>query len=70
MTDAPVDLTEATAALAVADAALATAVQALKAAGGADTNQVVAYDVSHAASALATAHSMVTYGAKGPVGHH
>ncbi len=67
MTDAPVDLTEAAAAIAVADAALATAVQALKAAGGADANQIVAYDVSHAASALATASSMLTYGTKGPL---
>lgn len=33
--------------------------------GGADANQVLAYDLAHAAAAVATAHSLLEYGAKG-----
>ena len=39
----------------------------LKAAGGADANQVLAYDLAHAASAVETARSLLDYGAKGTV---
>jgi (2S)-methylsuccinyl-CoA dehydrogenase len=41
------------------------ATRALATAGGADTNQVVAYDLAHAASATATARSALDYGAHG-----
>jgi (2S)-methylsuccinyl-CoA dehydrogenase len=59
---------------ALADAAAATelaqhlvdqAIGALKANGGIDANQVVAYDVAHAAAAVATGRAALEYGAKG-----
>ena len=37
----------------------------LKAAGGADVHQVLAYDLAHAASAVETARSLLDYGGKG-----
>ena len=61
-----VDLTAAAQAIALAQGVVDTGFETLKAAGGADVHQVVAYDLSHAASALATAKSMLDYGAKGP----
>ena len=60
-----VDLTAAAQAIAIAQGVVDTGFETLKAAGGADVHQVVAYDLSHAASALATAKSMLDYGAKG-----
>ena len=39
----------------------------LKASGGADVHQVLAYDLAHAASAVETARSLLDYGAKGDV---
>jgi (2S)-methylsuccinyl-CoA dehydrogenase len=45
----------------VVDVACAT----VRANGGIDANQVVAYDVAHAAAALATARAALTYGAHG-----
>jgi (2S)-methylsuccinyl-CoA dehydrogenase len=39
----------------------------VKANGGIDPNQVVAYDVSHAAAAVATARATLEYGAKGEI---
>ena len=39
----------------------------LNASGGPDANQVLAYDLAHAASAAATARAMLDYGAKGDV---
>ena len=38
---------------------------AVRANGGVDANQVVAYDVAHAAAAVATARASLTYGALG-----
>ncbi len=38
---------------------------AVRASGGVDANQVVAYDVAHAAAAVATAHAALAYGASG-----
>jgi (2S)-methylsuccinyl-CoA dehydrogenase len=37
----------------------------LAASGGPDANQVVAYDIAHAASAVATGRAMLAYGARG-----
>ena len=61
------DLTAAAAAVAVAQDVVDKAVLALKANGGIDANQVVAYDIAHAASAIGTARSTLDYGAKGPI---
>lgn len=62
------DLAEAAAAIEVAQHVTATAVSALAAAGpGAiDENQVVAYDLAHAAAAVDIARSVIGYGAYGP----
>ena len=38
---------------------------AIRANGGVDANQVVAYDVAHAAAAVATARASLTYAALG-----
>ena len=43
------------------------AVVALREAGGVDAHRVLAYDVAHAASALATARASLAYGARGDV---
>ena len=59
------DLDAAASAVALAGDVVDSAVRALAAAGGADTNQVVAYDIAHAASAVETARAMLDYGAKG-----
>ena len=59
------DLTAAALAVDLADGVVDSAVRALAAAGGADANQVVAYDIAHAASAVATCRAMLPYGAKG-----
>lgn len=61
------DLDAARQAIALASSALDRSIAALAAAGGADEHQVLAYDISHAASALATATSMLDYGALGEV---
>ena len=61
------DLTAAAAAVAVAQDVVDKAVLALKANGGVDANQVVAYDIAHAASAIGTARSTLDYGAKGEI---
>jgi (2S)-methylsuccinyl-CoA dehydrogenase len=61
------DLTAAAAAIAVAEGVVTSAIEAIKANGGIDANQVVAYDLAHAASAVATAKSTLDYGAKGAV---
>ncbi len=65
MTNSTVDLTKAADAIALAEKVVAAGFQVLKESGGADVHQVLAYDLSHAASALATASSMLAYGAKG-----
>ncbi|MHB8219568.1 MAG: acyl-CoA dehydrogenase family protein [Acidimicrobiales bacterium] len=64
MSGAVTDL-DAAAAVALADGVVAAAVTTLAAGGGIDANQVVAYDVAHAAAAAATARAAVAYGAGG-----
>ena len=60
-------LDEARAAIDMADDVIGRAVAQLVATGGPDVQQVLAYDVAHAASAAATARSLLDYGAKGDV---
>ena len=52
-------------AAAVARAVVDSGIAALRAAGGPDQAQALAYDVSHAAAAVRTAESVLTYGAQG-----
>src|SRR5215211_5123210 len=59
------DLSAAVDAVAVADGVIAAAVRHLGERGGPDANQVLAYDLAHAASAAATARALLDYGAKG-----
>ncbi|MGH9135333.1 MAG: acyl-CoA dehydrogenase family protein, partial [Ilumatobacteraceae bacterium] len=61
------DLVAASDAVGLADQAVATASRRLTAAGGPDVEQVLAYDLAHAASAVATAKALLDYGAKGDV---
>jgi (2S)-methylsuccinyl-CoA dehydrogenase len=61
------DLTAASAAVDLAEGVIGTAVRHLAATGGPDANQVLAYDVAHAASAAATARALLDYGALGDV---
>ncbi len=60
------DLTTAAAAIDLAESAVHRGIRRLAELGGPDIHQVLAYDVAHAASAIATARSMLDYGAKGP----
>ncbi|CAN5488919.1 hypothetical protein BH24ACT5_BH24ACT5_13940 [soil metagenome] len=48
-----------------ADEVIAGAVRSLADGGGPDSDQVLAYDVAHAASAVATARVMLDYGDRG-----
>ncbi|HLN15205.1 MAG TPA: acyl-CoA dehydrogenase family protein [Acidimicrobiales bacterium] len=59
------DLSEALPALAAADDLVRRAAGHLAAAGGVDANQVVAYDLAHAAAAAATARAALEYGERG-----
>jgi len=61
------DLDAATDATAVASAVVASGIAALRAAGGPDRAQTLAYDVSHAAAAVRTAQSVLAYGTHGDV---
>jgi len=61
------DLAAAGAALAVARGAVDAAVPHLAGLGDLDQDQVVAYDVAHAAAGVATAQAALEYGAKGEV---
>ncbi len=61
------DLAAAADAVELADGVIGTAVRRLAATGGPDANQVLAYDVAHAAAAAATARALLDYGAKGDV---
>ena len=66
--NAPVaDLTAAADAVALAEQVVTDAAKHLAASGGVDANQVVAYDLAHAAAATATARASLEYGAKGDV---
>ena len=51
----------------LADRAVGTAIRQLTSSGGREVQQVLAYDVAHAASAVATAKALLDYGAKGDV---
>jgi (2S)-methylsuccinyl-CoA dehydrogenase len=59
------DLPAAAAAIELAQAVIDRGVHHLAELGGPDTHQVLAYDLAHAAAAVATARSMLDYGAKG-----
>jgi (2S)-methylsuccinyl-CoA dehydrogenase len=64
-TSPPPDLVAAADAVAVAQSVVTTGVDALARAGGPDVAEVLAYDVAHAAAAVRTAESALTYGAYG-----
>ncbi|HET9547940.1 MAG TPA: acyl-CoA dehydrogenase family protein [Desertimonas sp.] len=59
------DLAAASELVATADEVISGGVDTLRDAGGLDVNQVLAYDVAHAAAAAATARVLLDYGAKG-----
>ena len=61
------DLPAAADAIDLADRVVGKAVRQLAAAGGPDQHQVLAYDIAHAASGVATARSLLDYGAKGEI---
>src|SRR3954466_6314430 len=61
------DLTAAASAVEAAQGVVAACVRSLPAAGSIDDNQVVAYDLAHAAAAVETARTLLDYGAKGDV---
>ena len=68
MTSDPVpspDLQAAADALALAQSVVDAGIAALVRAGGPDSAQVLAYDVAHAAAAVRTAESLLTYGSHG-----
>ncbi len=66
--DPPVpDLAGAAAALDVATTVVDAAITSLARSGSVDEDQVLAYDVGHAAAAIETGRSMIDYGAKGTV---
>jgi (2S)-methylsuccinyl-CoA dehydrogenase len=60
-------LDAASAAVDLAQHVVDQACAAVRASGGVDANQVVAYDVAHAAAAVATARATLEYGARGDV---
>jgi (2S)-methylsuccinyl-CoA dehydrogenase len=59
------DLHAAAHAVDIAEAAVQRAVRRLAATGGPDIEQVLAYELAHAAAGVATARSLLDYGAKG-----
>ncbi len=61
------DLQNANAAIDAADSVVRNAVKRLAETGSVDADQVLAYDVAHAAAAVETARAMIDYGAKGEV---
>ena len=61
------DLHQANAAIDAADSVVHNAVRRLAETGSVDSDQVLAYDIAHAAAAIETARAMVDYGAKGDV---
>ena len=68
MTSDPVpspDLQAAADALALAQSVVDAGIAALVLAGGPDSAQVLAYDIAHAAAAVRTAESLLTYGSRG-----
>ena len=69
VTSAPVvpDLTAATTVVDLAGSVVEAGVRQMNASGGPDAEQVLAYDLAHAAAGVETARSMLEYGAKGDV---
>ena len=65
--NARADLTTAASIVELASGVVERAVSQLAAMGGPDAQQVLAYDLAHAASAVETARSLIDYGAKGDV---
>ena len=61
------DLTAAAEAVEAAGAVVDAAIATLKANGGVDANQVVAYELAHAAAAVETGRAVLDYGGKGDV---
>ena len=61
------DLQAAADVIEVAQGVVGKAIRHLAGNGGPDVHQVVAYDIAHAASAVATARALLDYGAKGDV---
>ena len=61
------DLQAAADVIELAHGVVGKAIRHLAANGGPDVHQVVAYDIAHAASAVATARALLDYGAKGEV---
>ncbi|MCU1452157.1 MAG: putative acyl-CoA dehydrogenase [Acidimicrobiales bacterium] len=61
------DLDAAASAIDLASQVVATATARLAAAGSIDDNQVLAYDLAHAAAAVETARGLLDYGGKGDV---
>jgi (2S)-methylsuccinyl-CoA dehydrogenase len=61
------DLQAAADVIVLAEGVIAHGIRQLAADGGPDAQQVVAYDIAHAASAAATARAMLDYGAKGDI---
>ncbi|MGI9051568.1 MAG: acyl-CoA dehydrogenase family protein, partial [Ilumatobacteraceae bacterium] len=59
------DLSAAADVVDLADGVIGAAVRHLAESGGPDAQQVLAYDLAHAASAAATARALLDYGAKG-----
>ena len=65
--NARADLTTAASIVELASGVVERGVSQLAATGGPDAQQVLAYDLAHAASAVETARSLIDYGAKGDV---
>ena len=63
--NATADLTLAATVIELAQGVVGKALRHLAAAGSVDADQVLAYDLAHAAAAVETARSMLDYGAKG-----
>lgn len=61
------DMLGAAAVIDLADSIIGSAIRRLSESGGPDVHQVFAYDLAHAASAAATARSLLDYGSKGDV---
>jgi (2S)-methylsuccinyl-CoA dehydrogenase len=61
----PLDVAEAARLIELGDATVEGGLQELLARGGVDENEALAYDLAHAASALATARSVLAYATKG-----
>src|SRR5215218_5715439 len=61
------DLTAAAAAVEAAGTVVERAIATLKSAGGVDANQVIAYELAHAAAAVETGRAVLGYGGRGEV---